>query len=491
MDSFRCNHGARIIPGQTFTIPIVIEEPSVLDLDWNVIALPGIFSSDDIEVDFSLEFSPVESGEVTLLVPSSRLSTERRCVDIESAGTCSLRWHNEIDGWFGGSACDLYYTIELRRHDETREAKLERLRAKLESLRSDLAAKNAVISDQHAEVSRLKASYAELGTMLETSKARSKVLEQTALGMYKEMKDLMAQDQQSDAGHSHCLEAGEEVCRLAGCTEASASCDDYTGHCSESHVQLHQELERRPEAAASSSCSASSGPIDGPVNGDGSSSCNLEQDANTNDVACSSEGPAPIDAPEKPKAITCDKCDGPHETDCCPHFKNTREKHKDAWAHYGSKNPRQLGATKENFVLRGGRRVAQPGDGNCLFHSLCYGLNAGKSMGRISAGELRSQLASFIYRNPHLEIAGDSLEEWVRWDANSSPSAYASRMSRGGWGGGLEMAACSLLKKVNVHVYENALGGFKRISRFDCPGKASKTLHVLYQGGVHYDALLP
>lgn len=135
--------------------------------------------------------------------------------------------------------------------------------------------------------------------------------------------------------------------------------------------------------------------------------------------------------------------------------------------------------------------MRQPGDGNCLFHSLCFGLNDGKSGRPISAGELRGQLSSFIAQNPSLDIAGDSLEEWVKWDANSSARNYASRMARGGWGGGIEMAACSLLKNVNVHVYERGSGGFKRISCFDCPGHASKTIHVLYQGGVHYDALVP
>jgi len=55
------------------------------------------------------------------------------------------------------------------------------------------------------------------------------------------------------------------------------------------------------------------------------------------------------------------------------------------------------------------------------------------------------------------------------------------------------MAACSRMKKVNIHVYEasgQGGGGFKRISCFDAPG-ASKTVHVLYRGGVHYDALVP
>lgn len=46
------------------------------------------------------------------------------------------------------------------------------------------------------------------------------------------------------------------------------------------------------------------------------------------------------------------------------------------------------------------------------------------------------------------------------------------------------------LHRVNVHVYEkrSMRGGFKRISCFDVGG-AKKTVHVLYCGGVHYNAI--
>jgi hypothetical protein len=65
-------------------------------------------------------------------------------------------------------------------------------------------------------------------------------------------------------------------------------------------------------------------------------------------------------------------------------------------------------------------------------------------------------------------------------------------MRVGGWGGGIEMAACSVLKGVNIHVYEaKKLGNsYKRISCFDVAG-ARRTLHVLYGGRMHYDALIP
>ena len=43
--------------------------------------------------------------------------------------------------------------------------------------------------------------------------------------------------------------------------------------------------------------------------------------------------------------------------------------------------------------------------------------------------------------------------------------------------------------QVNIHVYERRRGGFKRISCFDVPSPKA-ILHVLYCGGIHYDALV-
>jgi len=188
----------------------------------------------------------------------------------------------------------------------------------------------------------------------------------------------------------------------------------------------------------------------------------------------------------------CDRCDGPHPTEACPHFRKPRDDHKDAWVNYGRKHPLQMGRSGGKFFLRSGRAVPQPGDGSCLFHSLCFGLNGGRPSGPFVACTLRKELAHFVQRNPRLKISGDTLEEWVRWDTNSSVDSYTKRMAVGGWGGGIEMAACSLLKRVNVHVYERRRGGtFERISCFDSPTPTKQTIHVLYQGGVHFDALVP
>jgi len=147
-----------------------------------------------------------------------------------------------------------------------------------------------------------------------------------------------------------------------------------------------------------------------------------------------------------------------------------------------------MGGSGGNYVLRNARVISQPGDGSCLYHSISFGLGQ-----RNGAHMLRRELASFLQQNPKLEIAGDTLEEWVRWDSNSSVNEYARRQAVSGWGGGIEMACCSCLKGVNIHVYESMgrySSDFKRISCFDNPN-ADKTVHVLYQGGLHYDALQP
>ena len=227
----------------------------------------------------------------------------------------------------------------------------------------------------------------------------------------------------------------------------------------------------------------------------------------------------------KAKALRCDRCDGPHASDVCPHFRKSRDAHPDAQRGAGG----GLGSLGGNVPLRlrRGRVVPQPGDGSCLFHSLRFGLarhsgsggggsgggGGGGGGGVPSTGQLRQRLAQWVAANANGKIAGTPLHKWVRWDSNLSPQQYAQRMSRSGWGGGIEMAACAHLWRVNVWVYESRGGGsFERISCFDAPatgngasgngasgngasgasnGSPAPTVHILYRGGVHYDALVP
>lgn len=182
------------------------------------------------------------------------------------------------------------------------------------------------------------------------------------------------------------------------------------------------------------------------------------------------------------KAPTCAKCDGPHETERCPHFSRPRERHKDAWSMLG-KTGKAGGSEEDVPVVKHGRVVPQPGDGSCLFHSLSYGLS-GRSQGQA----LRREICNFIARNPDLEIGDNALKDWINYDTGGNVQSYARDMSGSSWGGGIEMAAFSQMKGVNVHVYEKCSGGFRRISAFESPG-ARKTVSVLYQGRAHYEAL--
>ena len=210
-------------------------------------------------------------------------------------------------------------------------------------------------------------------------------------------------------------------------------------------------------------------------NDDTYSSDNNDDD-NTNDILSSR-----TNKKSSSTTTTCDKCDSKkHSTANCPHYRKKRGSHPDEQKGKG----RSIGGGGGNFVLKKAKVVRQPGDGSCLFHSLCYGLSNGTR-----ASTLRREIANFIAKNPRLKIADSPLSDWIKWESNSSVKTYASRMSRGGWGGGIEMAAFSHLYKVNVHVYEKKGGmfsrssGFRRISCFNV-NKNGKTVHILYGGRV-------
>lgn len=188
------------------------------------------------------------------------------------------------------------------------------------------------------------------------------------------------------------------------------------------------------------------------------------------------------DDDEPKKTPVCDKCDGPHETDNCPHFKRPREKHADAWTSYGKA---KSGADSKEIVhvVRNARVVPQPADGSCLFHSLSYGLSD-----RSTASSLRREICRYVESNPETIIADTLLKDWIKYDSGGTVQSYAKRMEGGTWGGGIEMAALTKMKTVNVHVYEKCEDGYRRISSFDNPN-AQKTISVLYQGRMHYDAI--
>ena len=96
--------------------------------------------------------------------------------------------------------------------------------------------------------------------------------------------------------------------------------------------------------------------------------------------------------------LCCDKCDGEHTTESCPYFKKERENHPDA-----RKRKSKIGGVSslpgEHFSSA--RIIRQPGDGSCLFHSLCFGLKDGTT-----AAALRTKIAKFIRDNPDYEISG-------------------------------------------------------------------------------------
>ncbi|CAJ1348603.1 unnamed protein product, partial [Effrenium voratum] len=141
-------------------------------------------------------------------------------------------------------------------------------------------------------------------------------------------------------------------------------------------------------------------------------------------------------------------------------------------------------AVVQTETAKGLKVVHQPGDGNCLFHSLAYGL------GKEKAASLRRRVCDFMQKNPQLEISGSPLTEWIEMTSQCSVDSYASKMRRGGeWGGAPEIAVCARMAEIDVQVYEPGGEGFDLIASF--PGNEQgtptpKVVRVLYTGRLHY-----
>jgi hypothetical protein len=217
----------------------------------------------------------------------------------------------------------------------------------------------------------------------------------------------------------------------------------------------------------------------------------------------------------------CDKCDGPHHEDVCPHFKGkSRENHRDATEKYNKKSKavtarghsdmvsleKEESDPYEELKCNDVQVIGQPGDGSCLFHSLSCCLNwarGERKNGHVSytAGKMRLDIENYIATHPMETIGGTAISDWILWDSQVSVNVYTERMRYGNsWGGAIEIAVCARLLGVVVQVYERKRSDkYTRISRFEAcvdgnddmkdESGVHGILNILYGGRCHYDAL--
>jgi hypothetical protein len=107
-----------------------------------------------------------------------------------------------------------------------------------------------------------------------------------------------------------------------------------------------------------------------------------------------------------------------------------------------------------------------------------------------NAKQMRRQILEHIIKNPTMEIAGMTLQEWVKLDCGRSIRRYVEKMAAGAEGGGIEIEVFTRLKGVSVNVFERCSGGYRRISYFDAGPTAKGAVNILYRKRRHYDALV-
>ena len=98
-----------------------------------------------------------------------------------------------------------------------------------------------------------------------------------------------------------------------------------------------------------------------------------------------------------------------------------------------------------------------------LFYDLLSQCRPTPAKSTIIAAQLQPAITRYHCMMPSSAFA-TCLDE-VKYDSGASAGEYAKMMSYGSrWGGAIEMAACTRLFNVNVHVYSRTSRGYTRIS---------------------------
>lgn len=117
------------------------------------------------------------------------------------------------------------------------------------------------------------------------------------------------------------------------------------------------------------------------------------------------------------------------------------------------------------------------GDGDCLFHALAF-------FDAYDGGALRIDVADFMEAHAQNQVGYE--DEWIR---------EAKRLRAREWGGHTAVTAFSLMKRIKVVLHTHRSGeaatAVEEVMHLSISSnEAVRTIHILYNGVDHYDALV-
>jgi hypothetical protein len=122
---------------------------------------------------------------------------------------------------------------------------------------------------------------------------------------------------------------------------------------------------------------------------------------------------------------------------------------------------------------------------SCLFISIGRLLNK-------SPDDVRSEVCDFMAHNLETEFQGMQIADWIKWQTNATtPAEYIAMMRKPStWGGAMEIAMCTKLYRVDIHVYSASLIQKKRLAEFvwDESRTACVQLHISWTGA-HFEPM--
>jgi hypothetical protein len=153
---------------------------------------------------------------------------------------------------------------------------------------------------------------------------------------------------------------------------------------------------------------------------------------------------------------------------------------------------------KDSLMCNTGRSFAihrAKGDGNCLFHAVCFLLNkAGWIECSLTGPTLREMCYNFIINaGPSLAVGDFTLWQLCEIDSKTV-TAYAESLLQGRYGGEIEVWVISMMLGVNTETFMLKNAGLTRIASTTA-ANSTLTVHLLYSSALglsdagHYDAL--
>ena len=342
---------------------VVSSSHSVVQKGWNLIAVDGRQLAQP--VDGVLDAAK-KKGRVYVVEFSAIVERETRLSQVTAAAREAQRLRRETDERMRvvAEAAKRDVAIQERREQEA----AARERAAQQARRQAAADKEAQRAREEREAS---ATVAKARKEVEAAEEAEKVRVAAAARRHAEAAAEVEAAEAAEASRKAALKRTEErqaeERRLAAAAEATkeAAKEAAKGAAKEAAVAAAKEVELKARRAATSR-KALQAQLTKRPRGFLHLPSRTQVEEPQQQLLHALAAPAAAESTPVDECGPCDRCDGPHPTSACPHFRGKRDTHRDAWEAYGKDGKRNTDSrddadSRAGQAIVSGKVVRQPG----------------------------------------------------------------------------------------------------------------------------------